>query len=78
MTEPATFQPYTLPLIASDGTVTGNITGIDFTTARLLAAGNVTLGNESFSLIISEDLSQKPDSPTMDIKWGTRGACQRA
>lgn len=71
--EPVTFQSYSLPLLSSDGTVTGNITGIDFNTVRLLAMSSVSSGDGNYSLIISEDLSQKPGNPMMDIIIGNDG-----
>ncbi len=69
---PPSFQPYTEDLHASDGTVVGNLTGVDFSTVRLEAAG-VSADGSNRSIYIQANLGSKPWGATLDIHLGPEG-----
>jgi hypothetical protein len=70
----STFQPYTMPVVSSEGVNVGTITGIDYFTARLIATSNASINGENFSLVIEEDLDYSPVGPIMDIKFLENGS----
>lgn len=65
------FQPYTEDLHASDGTVIGNLTGVDYSTVRLAAARSGSTDGKNRSVYIEASLSYKPSGATLDINLGT-------
>lgn len=70
---PAAFQTYTNDLRASDGTVVGSLTGVDYFTVRLNAAGTGTVNGKNHSVTVTADLNSMPASPVMDITMGPSG-----
>jgi hypothetical protein len=65
---PPAFQPYVEQLLASDGSVAGNLTGKDYSTVLLWANKNTSIGNVSYDLSLTEELSQKPADCRVDLR----------
>src|SRR5271157_149791 len=64
------FQPYSKPLNSSDGTTIGRLDGKDFNSIMLWAQKNGTIGNASYTVTMTGELTQQmPDSCWLDINF---------
>src|SRR5208337_4656196 len=64
------FQPYSKPLNSSDGTVIGRLDGKDVNSVLLWAQKNGTVGNASYTITMTGELTQQmPDSCWLDINF---------
>lgn len=68
------FQPSTVDLRSSDGTVIGTMTGVDYFTIRLSASASGTVEGQSHSVALAADMSSQPAGATLDIKLGPEGS----
>lgn len=73
-TSPPAFQPYTEDLKSSDGSVVGTMSGLDYSTVRLSASCNATIGGDAISIDIGVDLNSKPSGATLDVAIGDDGS----
>lgn len=69
------FQTYTKPLKSSDGTVIGRLEGKNFNSVLLWAEKNGTIGNASYNLTITGELTQQlPDNCWLDVTFAAPDA----
>jgi hypothetical protein len=62
------YEPFTIPLKSSDGTVIGSLEGKNFNSVILHAEKNATIDNSNYTIILDAELSQKPaDDLRLDI-----------
>lgn len=70
---PPTFQPSTVDLKSTDGSVIGTLTDIDSSTVRLAASRSATIDGGNISVTLGADLSSKPLEALLDITIGDEG-----
>jgi hypothetical protein len=64
------FVPYTISLNSSDGTTIGSLDGINSYTVNLKAEKNASLGNDSYDLVYTGVLNQRPPNDCwLDINF---------
>ncbi len=64
------FQTYTKLLKSSDGSIIGRLEGKNFNSVMLWAEKNGTIGNASYDLVITGELTQQmPDSTWLDVNF---------
>lgn len=71
---PPAFEPYTIDLKSTDGSVIGSVVGKDFYSATLAAKSDNTVNNRTYSVAMDAELTAKPaDDSRLDMTFYAPG-----